>query len=405
MSVNAILQTAFANISRILGRLFGSDGTFGGQDWHVGGNAGTNPGAHFVGTTDNSALVLRTNNIPRIWINGSEPLYASGSGHVGIGFGLNSPEALLHIHNRDNAPAITTDLIVSHQGDRDGYGGTGISLRVLGNEMASIQAQNDAPDGGSLRFHTRSFANISERMRIRSSGHVGIGTTQPVSALTVQGLAEGDAIVFKHPNQPGQAAVSTASAGSSGAVQTHGPNGNLNAAMLDVLQNSDHGAVAVYDAAGDAQAFLMVDIDGTGFVVADIKSFRVAHPDKPDTDIVYAAIEGPEAAAYVRGTAHLSNGEAVIELPEHFTSIASSQGLTAQVTPNSAKSRGLAVEEKSIDRVLVRELSNGQGDYDFDWEVKCIRKGYEDYRVIRPHKDLELGHLDRRAKDGGEETA
>jgi hypothetical protein len=270
--------------------------------------------------------------------------------------------------------------------------------------MASIQAQNDANDGGSLRFHTRNFANISERMRIRSSGHVSIGTTQPESALTVQGLSEGDGIVFKHPNQPGEAALATSNAGLSGAVQTHGFNGNVIAAMLGA-GNPDHGAMCVFDAAENAKAYMIVDADGTGWVVADIKSFRVPHPERPDTDIVYAAIEGPEAAAYVRGTAHLSNGEAVIELPEHFTSIASHQGLTVQVTPNSATSLGLAVEEKSNERILIRELSNGKGDYDFDWEAKCVRKGYEDYQVIRPHKDLELGHLDRRAKDGGEEAA
>ena len=104
MSVKATFQTAAANVSRLLGRLFGSDPTFGPLDWHVDGNAGLNPGAHFVGTTDNTALVLRTNNIPRLWINGSEPLYATGSGHVGIGFGLNSPEALLHIHNLTMRP-------------------------------------------------------------------------------------------------------------------------------------------------------------------------------------------------------------------------------------------------------------------------------------------------------------
>jgi hypothetical protein len=404
MSAKVFLQTVSANISRLLGRLFGSNGSFGGQDWHVDGNAGTNPGAHFLGTTDNAALVLRTNTVPRLWINGSEPLYASGSGHVGIGFGVNSPEAMLHIHNYDNAPAISTDLIVSHQGARDGYGGTAISLRVLGNEMASIQAQNDAPDGGSLRFHTRNFANISERMRIANSGRVGVGTTQPESALTVQGLTEGDAIVFKHPNQPGEAALATSSAGLAGAVQTHGLNGNVNAAML-AAGNPDHGAMVVFDAAGNPKAQMVVDVNGTGFVVADVKSFRVPHPDRSDSDIVYAAIEGPEAAAYVRGSAHLSNGEAVIELPDHFTSVASGEGLTVLVTPNSAESLGLAVEEKSIERIRIRELSNGIGDYDFDWEAKCIRKGYEDYRVIRPHKDLEPAHVDRQAKDGAEETA
>jgi hypothetical protein len=28
--------------------------------------------------------------------------------------------------------------------------------------------------------------------------------------------------------------------------------------------------------------------------------------------------------------------------------------------------------------------------------VKCIRKGYEDYRVIRSHKELALGRIDSR---------
>ena len=260
MSAKAIFQRASANISRQLGRLFGSDGSFGPADWHVDGNAGTNAGAHFVGTTDNSALVLRTNNIPHLWINGSEPVYASGSGHVGIGFGMNSPEALLHLYNYDIGPAITTDLIVSHRGAPNGYGGTAISLRVLDNEMASIQTQNDAPDGGSLRFQTRNAANVSERMRITNSGRVGVGTTQPVHALAVQGLTEGDAIDFKHANQPGLATMSTASAGLSGGIGTYGPNGNLNAAMIDVSQNPDHGAMAVYDAAENAKAFMMVDI-------------------------------------------------------------------------------------------------------------------------------------------------
>ena len=128
MSVKAIFQTASANISRLLGRLFGANGSFEDKTGTSTVMRALNPGAHFVGTTDNTALVLATNRIPHLWINGSEPLYASGSGHVGIGF--HSPEALLHIYNNDNGPAISTDLILSHQGARNGYGGTAISLRV-----------------------------------------------------------------------------------------------------------------------------------------------------------------------------------------------------------------------------------------------------------------------------------
>jgi hypothetical protein len=52
------------------------------------------------------------------------------------------------------------------------------------------------------------------------------------------------------------------------------------------------------------------------------------------------------------------------------------------------------VKEKSTERIVVRELMNGKGNYEFDWEVKCIRKSYEDYRVIRPTEELALGRLD-----------
>jgi len=35
----------------------------------------------------------------------------------------------------------------------------------------------------------------------------------------------------------------------------------------------------------------------------------------------------------------------------------------------------------------VKELFNGTGTYSFDWEAKCIRKGYEDYEVIQESID------------------
>ena len=49
----------------------------GGGGWSLSGNAGTNAGTDFLGTTDNQALVLRTNN--------SERLRILATGEVGIG--------------------------------------------------------------------------------------------------------------------------------------------------------------------------------------------------------------------------------------------------------------------------------------------------------------------------------
>jgi hypothetical protein len=135
----------------------------------------------------------------------------------------------------------------------------------------------------------------------------------------------------------------------------------------------DNGAVFVTDVAGSAtgitaKAGMFVDGNGRGVVMADIKNFRVPHPSQPDTDIVYACVEGPEAAVYVRGTAHLVNGEAVISLPDHFGSVASPEGMTVQVTPLSADSLGLAIVTKRLSGIEVKELHRGTGNYEFDWE-------------------------------------
>jgi hypothetical protein len=136
------------------------------------------------------------------------------------------------------------------------------------------------------------------------------------------------------------------------------------------------------------KAGIYVDISGQGVVSADVKNFREPNPEIPGTDIVYACIEGPEAAAYIRGTAQLEEGTGTIELPRHFATIASPQGMTVQLTPLSAESMGLCVVEKSLDRVVVRELREGMGTYEFDWEVKCVRRAHENYRVIRPHTEF-----------------
>jgi hypothetical protein len=37
--------------------------------WELNGNAGTNPSANFLGTTDNQPLVIETNSVPRLRID------------------------------------------------------------------------------------------------------------------------------------------------------------------------------------------------------------------------------------------------------------------------------------------------------------------------------------------------
>lgn len=169
-----------------------------------------------------------------------------------------------------------------------------------------------------------------------------------------------------------------------GRVFTQGPNGSLNARLSFLGGYPNNGFVAAYDSSGNSQAGMYVDSSGNGIVFGDTKSFRVPNPDDPETDIWYASLEGPEAAAYVRGTARLVGGRAVIDLPTHFRAVASPGGLTVTVTPLAAESKGLAVVDKSLDGIEVRELAGGDGSYDFDYMIMAVRRGHEDFRVIRP---------------------
>ncbi|MCB0845209.1 MAG: hypothetical protein KDE26_18295, partial [Bacteroidetes bacterium] len=72
-----------------------------------------------------------------------------------------------------------------------------------------------------------------------------------------------------------------------------------------------------------------------------------------------------------------------IEFDDHFQLVSNPETMTVILTPLSAKSKGLAVIEKTGEGFTVQELFEGEGNYSFDWEVKCVRRGHENFEVIR----------------------
>ena len=118
-------------------------------------------------------------------------------------------------------------------------------------------------------------------------------------------------------------------------------------------------------------------------ISGDVKNFSMDHPSQEGKEIWFACIEGPEVAAYARGTASLINGEAIVDLPSYFSEIVEEEGITLTITPLSADSKGIAVVAKSVDQFSVKELFQGDGNYQFDWEIKAVRSGFENYKVVR----------------------
>lgn len=159
------------------------------------------------------------------------------------------------------------------------------------------------------------------------------------------------------------------------------PGGVITAANVN---NTVVPYVGVFNPNNSSQLIGGIYVNGTQSVIAaNVKNFWMDHPKDPTKEIWYASIEGPEAAAYERGTAQLVNGEAFIPFSEHFELVINPSTMTINLTPGSASSEGIAVIEKSAKGIRVKELRQGKGNYSFDWEAKAVRKGYEDYKAVR----------------------
>jgi hypothetical protein len=313
-------------------------------------------------------------------------IYPDGTGQVGI---------------NKTTPSQTLDVngVVAATGGNSDNWNTAFSWGD--HALAGYLTSETDPQVGSLstnRVPKWSGSTLSNGIITDNSSSVGINDTSPSYRLDVNGNIRTTSAFYKTDAGSTRVLISLSSAGG-GYMSTRGANGN----KIFVLSTSsgsggNHGYLAVYDSAGSGQAGIYVNGSGDGIVFGDTKNFRMENPNQLGTEIWYASLEGPEAAAYIRGTAELVNGQAVIKLPDHFLAVASPEGLTVQLTPLSAASKGLAVVSKSLDGIQVQELNGGTGNYAFDFFVTAVRQGYEDYQVVRPSSAVpqaDTGQIDQ----------
>ncbi|MCD6532353.1 hypothetical protein J7K99_07915 [bacterium] len=332
------------------------------------------------------------------WSSRVEAVTVLGNGKVGIG--TSSPAEKLHING-------------SVRGNQSG------ALRIsTGNGYVDVGPKNsswchfntdrpkyyfDKPiyiNGGSLSSYNTSDLHLqtngTDRITVlNSNGYVGIGTTSPSYRLHVvnsttslygQSTSTSDyyGVYGTCNNNPyygyggyfvgGWKGV-YASASLSGTGYRYGVHGyayggeSYNYGVYGYASSSTGTNYGIYCASGT-------------------KSWANPHPEDPTKSIVYATLEGGENGTYWRGRAKLVNGEALVTLPEHFRLATSpDHEVTVIVTPRSSESKGLAVIHSSNREFKVKELFNGKGNYEFDYVVMGVRRGYENYEPIQPNRD------------------
>jgi collagen triple helix repeat protein len=279
------------------------------------------------------------------------------------------------------------ELPVTHL-THNGAGAGGLWLSNANQFFDVTLASNNDPNntGGVLQL----FKSGQEKVKLDASTNAGIFQTKGAAGqlntyISYQSGDQNGGTVATY----NMGSIRTALIGDqgTGVIRTFDSNLLYNVDMTSLGSNTHHGYISVNDFNGFPQAGAYVDAGGQGIIFGDTKNFRMPHPEKAGKEIWYASIEGPEAAAYVRGTATLVNGKATIEFPGHFGHVANPTTMTVMMTPLSPESKGLCVLEKIQSGFTVQELWNGKGNYDFDWEVKCMRKGYEDYQVVRDERE------------------
>ena len=143
-------------------------------------------GGGVIRTSTDDDLFLRTNSLNRLKLEnngdisfyedtGTTPKFFWDASAESLGIGTSSPKRNLHIHTPSAGAA---KIQITNSATGSGSDGDGFQLGVGGTGQANIEQRENQP----LTFST----NNTERMRIDSSGNVGIGTSSPSAKLNIE---------------------------------------------------------------------------------------------------------------------------------------------------------------------------------------------------------------------------
>jgi hypothetical protein len=148
--------------------------------WQVGNSTGND---FFIYDYTRSAISFQIQD------NGHMALMQSG-GNVGIG--NTSPSTKLHLTTSDSGTTLNnfSGIHIQNSDTTNGSGNAIVfSNSTVGNGWTRIGVVQTASQTTDLFFSTMNNGNASEKLRIKSDGKVGIGTTSPSFLLDVHGAS------------------------------------------------------------------------------------------------------------------------------------------------------------------------------------------------------------------------
>jgi hypothetical protein len=233
---------------------------------------------------------------------------------------------------------------------------TGTTITATGDVDVVDKITHTGDTNTAIRFPAADTVTVetagSERVRVNSSGNVGIGTISPSFTLDVAGNAAFENYILLSGNQPfirigesddgAQHRIISANgdlfiqADGTGSVSDSGNlrlTGNINqdlnllqlkAATLTVdsggterIRIDSSGNVGIGTSSPSEKLDVSGNVTISGSLSKGSGSFKIDHPIKPETHhLVHSFIEGPQADNIYRGKVALVDGTATVNLDE-----------------------------------------------------------------------------------------
>jgi len=344
--------------------------TINAGDWHTTGNAGTNAATNFIGTTDNIALIFRTNNNERMRVSngGAVMVNTTTANGVFTTAAAGADNAIVALATNGDAVYGQTNFATRFGMSARNIHATGTGLIASGNN-----ATGNFLTSGSGGAFTGEDGSYSKASTATGTGVIGLGnnltTSNTVPTGTGGAFTGNDGAYAKGVTAGGTGVIGAGNNASTFYTFTNGGGGSFTGTengAFGVATNTSGTSIGVL---GQGNQFGIFANGNNG--ASGTKSFMIDHPLDPENKFLkHYSMESPEVINFYRGNVVLdANGNGIVQLPDYFTAINTNYSYT--LTPIGAPSVTYIAEE--INENGTFKIAGGNPNQKISWYVYAER--------------------------------